>query len=193
MWPFKPSRKKFAKLVTRGMRERGFDGPMEYDAEKFRLTSGSAVHNLQNVYADYCATPRLRRKGALDIIVTSAMESHASLPETLDEVRLDLLPKIRERFFHEVIRLRSKAEGTPEPAVSYQVFAEHLAVDVVYDTPSSVRSMPPDEMDKWGLTLDEAFTIARAFRVLGSANEAAINSVDFPEKGLDILEGPGLI
>ena len=148
-------------MVARRIEQRGGPGPLEFDEANFALNSEAGVHYLGNVYAEYCAAPWRGRRQALDGFVRSFMEVGEDLPSSFDDARPDLLPKVRERFFHEALRLRGRLQTQEFPEVPYRILAEHLAVDVVYDTPNSVRTVPPEDMDRWGIGFEEAMAVAR--------------------------------
>jgi hypothetical protein len=102
----KPSPAKFAKIVTRHMRRHGHTGAIEYDEDSFALKTDIGVHYLTNMYAEHCAASRSERRVILDGFVTSFLEAGDDLPESLDEARANLLPKIRERVVLESLKLR---------------------------------------------------------------------------------------
>ena len=160
MWPFgKASPEKFAKMVTRRMRQHDHGGPMEYDSDEFALKSDYGTLFLGNMYAEYYAAPFLRRGRALDAFITSLLETDTDLPSSLDDARADLLPKVRERMFHESWNLRGRLQENRPPKIQYQVMGEHMAVDVVYDTPYAVRTVSLEDLEQWGITFEEALTV----------------------------------
>jgi len=163
MWPFgKVSPEKFAKMVARRMRRNGYAGPIEHDRNDFALRSDCGTWFLANMYAEYYAAPFLQRGRVLDAFATSLLETTgAELPACLDDARANLLPKVRERMFHESLVLQSRLREEPFPKVQYQVLAEHLAVDVVYDTPGAVATVSSEDLERWGTTFDEALAIGR--------------------------------
>jgi hypothetical protein len=157
----KASPDKFAKMVTRRARRRGCDGPMKYDRDEFALNSDYGTWFLSNMYAEYYAAPFLQRNRVLDTFITSVLETAADMPSSLDDARANLLPKVRERVFHESWNLHSLLKENSPPKIQYQVVAEHMAVDVVYDTPSSVRTVSLEDFEQWGVTFEEALAIGR--------------------------------
>lgn len=163
MWPIgKVSQEKFAKMVARRMRRHGCAEPVEYDHDSFALKSDHGTIFLSNLYAEYYASPFLQRGRMVDGYIASYLEATDSdMPSSLDDARGSLLPKVRERFFHDSLDLQGRLQDKPFPKVQYQVLAKHLAVDVVYDTPDAVGTVSSEDMDKWGVTFDEALAIAR--------------------------------
>jgi len=163
MWPFgKVSNEKFAKMVAGRMRRQGLSGALEYDSDNFALVSDQGTSFLANMYAEYYAAPFLQRGRMLDAYIASFLAAaDAEMPSSLDDARASLLPKVRERFFHESMDLQGRVRDKPFPTVRYRVMAEHLAVDVVYDTPNAVATISSDNMGEWGVTYEEALAIAR--------------------------------
>lgn len=162
MWPFgKPSPAKFARTAARGLKRRGCSESLTYDKEDFALRSSGPTYFLGNAYAEYCSAPFLRKRVALASFLDSFMEMADELPSSLDEARSHLLPKIRDRFSFESLRLRSGLRDQSFPEIQHRALAEHLALDVVYDAPKSVRTISPEELALWGIEFDEALAIAR--------------------------------
>jgi hypothetical protein len=70
------------------------------------------------------------------------------------------LPALRARGFFELDLKRAKGnqDRTPPP---YEVVAEHLAVALVYDLPTSMRTLSDEDLEAWGITFYEAMEVAR--------------------------------
>jgi hypothetical protein len=145
------------------LRRAGDTGPLEIDEEQFRIVRGSQIFfNLHNAYAEWQGAPRLRRNAVLRFFAASLLEP-AEPPESVDEARPNLLPRVRELEWYEVMKLQfADARDGRGPAVVYEPLNEELALEIVYDLPTAVMSLAPDRLEAWGLSLDEAVRTARA-------------------------------
>ena len=157
----KASPEKFAKMVTSRVRRHGYGGSIEYDPDEFALKSDQGTWFLTNMYAEYYTAPFLQRGRALDAFITSLLETDTDLPSSLDDARANLLPKVRERIFHESWKLQICLQEKRPPKIQYQVLAGHMAVDVVYDTPNAVRTISLEDLEQWSVTFEEALAIGR--------------------------------
>lgn len=156
----KPSREKFARMMIRELRAVGIDAAIDFDSDNFKLLIGKASFYLHNAYNEYCGAPRRQRKRTLRFFAASQLES-GSTPDSFEEARANLLPRVRERFYHEAVALRMRIEGTEWTEVPRRVLAEDFTVEVVYDTPHAVASVNEETLDTWGVTLAEAMEVAR--------------------------------
>jgi hypothetical protein len=153
---------KFAEKMAAELRRAGADGPLEIDEEQFRIVRGSQIFNLHNAYAEWQTAPRLRRNAVLRFFAKSLLEP-SEPPDSVDEARPNLLPRIRELEWYEVLKLQfADARDGRGPAVVYERLNEELALEIVYDFPTAVMSVAPERLEAWGLSLDEAVRTARA-------------------------------
>lgn len=166
---FFPARDKdgFAKLVTHKLREAGFEDGVEYDAQQFKLTLAGPGENtlfLHNAYNDYVAAPVFGRAKVIEHYAKMPLlASHAKRHDlTFEQARKLLLPKVRDRFYHEGLRLNfmleDKAQQSPFTA---RPLAEHLTVELVLNYPESVVIVSDKMLEGWQVSFDEALKIAR--------------------------------
>lgn len=160
-----PDRGRFAQRVIAALRRAGEARPIQFDAAEFQLVIGTEPRTtmfLGNVYAEYCAAPRLRRRALLVHFIRAVARGEERLPETWDAARPNVLPAVRERVYFEFLRLRSDAGGRPVPSWPHRPFADHLALALVYDTPDAIVMVNDDHLAHWGVSFDAAQAAARA-------------------------------
>jgi hypothetical protein len=161
-----PTRDAFARMMMREIRAGGSGGEIHFDAENYRLRFGDETNylNLSNAYRNYCEAPRGDRRAVLQRFASlRAVQDQEE--QSFEVARANLLPRVQSRFYHEVVR-QTFSQFKPEPGVEpdvipHQVFAEKLAVDLVYDHPQSIQTVSKKSLEKWGVTFDQAMTAAR--------------------------------
>ena len=154
---------KFPEKLVAELRRAGDTGPLEIDEDQFRIVRGSQIFfNLHNAYAEWQSAPRLRRNAVLRFFAASLL-APSEPPESVDEARPNLLPRVRELEWYEVMKLQfADANDGRGPAVVYEALNEELALEIVYDLPTAVMSVAPERLEAWGLSLEEAIRTARA-------------------------------
>jgi hypothetical protein len=154
---------KFAEKMVAELRRAGDTGPLEIDEAQFRIVRGAqSFFNLHNAYAEWQGAPRLRRNAVLRHFANSLLEP-SEPPEAVDEARPNLLPRVREQEWYEVMKLQfADARDGRGPAVVYEPLNEELALEIVYDWPAAVMSIAPENLEAWGLSVEEAVRTARA-------------------------------
>jgi hypothetical protein len=145
------------------LRRAGDTGPLEFDEAQFRLVRGEgAFLNLHNSYAEWEQAPRLRRKSVLRYFATSLLEP-TTPPESIGEARANLLLRVRDREWYETMRLQfADARDGKGPAFTCEQLNDDLILEIVYDWPTAVSSIAPEQLDGWGISLEEAVRTARA-------------------------------
>src|SRR5262249_557591 len=126
------------------LRRAGDTGPLQIDEEQFRIVRGAQIFfNLPNAYAEWQSAPRLRRNAVLRFFATSLL-SPSEPPESVDEARPNLLPRVRELEWYEVMKLQfADARDGRGPAVVYEPLNDQLPPENVYDPPTAPTSTPP--------------------------------------------------
>jgi len=141
-------------------RERGVDGPMEFDAQNFRIVMGkNDVVNLHNFYHDYCQAPRAGRDEVL------AKYSHlfvrSDIPDAFDAARRNVLPVLRTRSFLQAARFAPLLDaGVKETRFAMADFSDDTALLLAYDTEHLTRVLGMEQLAAWGVSLEEASAIA---------------------------------
>lgn len=163
-WLGRPSKKRFVKRLMAVLREAKPDLKATYDEKKFRILlqeGGDHSINLQNVYREYCDSPREDRDAHLHRIARAALSFAKDVPEDFEDARYDLLPCLRSAFTLEHIRLQRLCDGAaPGPDIPHQTVADELAFYLVYDFPESMRSVSGEDLERWGVSLYEAMEVA---------------------------------
>lgn len=158
----KPSPEKFAQIAMQAARERGYQGPMEFDAPNFRIVmhggEGGAV-NLHNFYHDYCQAPRAGRRAVVEKY--SNLFVQAEIPESFEQARRNLLPVLRTGAFLQAAQLGPQAAGTA-PGTRFAVadFSLDTVLLLAWDTEHLTRILDTSQLDKWGVTQEAAHAIA---------------------------------
>lgn len=160
--PAKPDR--FAQMMMKALRRVGVEGPIEYDAEEFRLVikaeRGRMIY-LSNAYAEYRAAPVRARKRATENYVAFGREPPPKPPEQFDEAKASLLPRVRDRFYYESLRLHWRIGGATMLEFPTRPLTNHLTVELAYDFPKSVMTVTQKQLDEWGVGFDEAMAVAK--------------------------------
>ena len=156
-----PSRDQFAEAMIRALRDIGDLRQHRYESEQFRLVnSGAGEINLGNIYQEHCKLPSGERKAHLKQIAQAFYSAESDLPELFDDARKNLRPKIWPRATYANLELRQRlTEGKPFDLPLY-LLGSHLMTTVVYDLPTSIRSLSNEELEKWGVSYYEAMEIA---------------------------------
>jgi uncharacterized protein YtpQ (UPF0354 family) len=159
-----PSKDKFAQLMMDAIQKAGETGEITYEQEEFRLRgedeNGSIIF-LGNVYEEYCAAQAEQREKILKLCVRNWFGHLREMPEEFEDVKPDLLPVVRARSYFELTRLQMEVEGHEAAISPHEVLGEHFAVGLVYDLPDSMRSIPQQVLDGWGVSFYEALEAAR--------------------------------
>jgi hypothetical protein len=157
----RPSRDRFAQRVLGELRRGGSPIEYTYDRETFSLAGSSKGERvfLANAYDDYCRVPFWKRGDCLRFYTQSFLTVGSAIPGDFQQAKDHILPRVRDRWFFEQLSLNSVGQnGKKWP---YLPLADHLAYEVVYDTPHAVGSVTDDQLKQWGVPLAEALDIAR--------------------------------
>ena len=158
-----PSKEKFAGMVLAELKKLEPEAEYRYDAEKFLLLRpDEGFINLANVYQEYCQAEASSRSGLLKRFLQSCVASKSyELPEDFADIHPDLLPVVRSRFYLESAILQSKVRGGEGFDMPQMVIGEHLALSLVYDLPTAMRSISQKDLEAWDVTFYEAVEAAR--------------------------------
>jgi len=155
-----PSREQFAQLILKRIRRAGDTRPVTYDAAAFRIVqSNNYVAFLGNLYEEYLRAEKSEREEIVRRFLTMWFTSELELPDEFDDAKADLLPALRARSYFEIdVQLAAEKESPPPP---YQTIGEHLALSLVYDLPTSMRTINEEVLEKWGISFYEAMEVAK--------------------------------
>jgi hypothetical protein len=155
--------------MIRAMRAIGETRKLTYDAESFSVAirgDDGSDHRLflGNAYDAYLAASRWEKGNVL--------RHFASLPratEDVDEltweaVRPKLLPRVRERFYHEVIALQTQLgrfPGDGRDHIPTRPITEHFTLEICCDEPQAIRTISAKGLEDWKTSFDAALAIAK--------------------------------
>lgn len=154
----------FANLVIRTLRERGEERAIVYEPRGFALHVAPEAEErrtlfLRNVYGEYVSTDD---EAARRLLLANVGASAASVDgeETLDEVRVSLMPRVKPRAYFEIgVRLALREAGAAGDGVPHEVLARDLGVSVAIDRAEAIHEVT--SFAKWGIDLAGAAEIAR--------------------------------
>jgi hypothetical protein len=155
----KPTHEQFSRIVQKVLREKGIEGDLVYDAQKFSIdvmTSRGLAQTfmLGNAYDDYCRVPASERKNVLE----GYLAPHAEVPATLNEAVTNVFPRVQMRSFFEQIALQSKIGLLPagdHALMPRRPLAERFAISLVFDSPFQVAYLANSKLKEWSTTFDE--------------------------------------
>ncbi|MFO0692210.1 MAG: hypothetical protein U0230_01510 [Polyangiales bacterium] len=150
-----PTEERFARWLMRALEARG-QGPYSHDpAERVLRSSDGKVIFLDNLFAEFVHTSRWNRPGAIRSIASGFELSGVEEP-TLEEALPNLVPRVRDRLFVEL--LPTFAPGIDVP---WSPLTDHFALSLAIDMPEAVRDVTQSDLDRWGKTFDELLPVAK--------------------------------
>ncbi len=155
------SKDQFAEAVLAGFRLAGDRRELKYDQENFRLrhSNGEEI-NLTSLFQEHCQLPPKDRQAQLKRIVQAFLTARDELPESFDEARPNLRPKVWLRWSIVNIELQQRLAGKTSFESPHYPLGSHLVTGLVYDMPAAMRSLSQGDLDKWGVSYYEAAEIA---------------------------------
>lgn len=159
----KPSPDRFAHMMTKAIRRQGITGPIEYDAESFRLVLSVELDRLaylRNAYEEYCTAPWRERKAILQKYAAFTAHPMPEIPADFEEAKPKLLPCVRDRWHYESVRLQMQIDGAKVLEIPTRPLADHLAFELACDFPETVASVSQNQLDEWGVSFGDALAVA---------------------------------
>jgi len=154
-----PSKKKFASLLVQEIQARGGHS-FSIDLEKFEIRSGSIRGFLGNVYVAYCQASRSQRRHILENFVGTMAAQGGTSDRTFDEVASDVAIVVRERALFSFTSLLWDVDGVSSPPQPVnEPLTAWFAKSLVVDAPTHMSLVNQDEVERWGQTSDELFTL----------------------------------
>ena len=165
----KPSRADFAEMMIRALHQAGINkDKIDQSESDFSLKlPGGTTFFLGNVYANFCNAPRSRRQAIVAEFVTAAasIPELPSIPSDFAAVKPSLMPVIRDAAYFSMIQLLNRKNGNTKDDPGLDVVLKNLAgglvVGLAYDTERNITSINRDFFEKWGVSLEEAFKVAK--------------------------------
>jgi len=152
----------FAQQLIDDLRRAGEEREIRYDAEQFQLhVAGDSFLNLANVYRNYCDADAADRQKLLQSTVRSWCSQSFEMPQEFGDARPDVYPTVRSRSYFEFARLQAQMNGAATgPMLPTKPIADHLAIGLVYDLPSAMRSITASDLETWDISFFEALEAA---------------------------------
>ncbi len=139
--------------------------PATYDAEAFALRLGAGATSwLGNRFDEYVRAPAEERDDVVLHAVRGIVEASRAEPlgDDLAEVGRHLRPRIRQREHLVIQRLQLQSEkidpGGRMPVVL--PVTTDLGAEIVFDTATSIVTVPSERIARWGLTPKRALRMA---------------------------------
>lgn len=155
----------FAQRVLETLRAGGIQGDPHYDPERFLIQLPRANGQepltlfLSNFYDDYRAAPPERRDEVLQRLLR--LHETPDVPDTYASVRPALMPVLRPRSYFELLGLLEESANRPgKEAVTWRPLGDVMAVALVHDTPDAMQYIGPEQLERWGVGFDAAYTDA---------------------------------
>ena len=161
-----PSRPQFAKKFMKMLKQVGDPRVPTFEAADFRIMFAdeggkpAGVANLGNLYAEYCLVGRRERPAWLKRTCLG-LANTMDLPEEFADAAHDLLPSLKPRSFLEALRREPTTDKSKNLDMPHLPVSEHLVLCLAYDLPHSMRFVPQDQLDQWGVTIYEAMETAK--------------------------------
>ncbi|NMO15606.1 hypothetical protein HPC49_28545 [Pyxidicoccus fallax] len=168
----------FAQQLMEALRASGVPGEPRYEPQHFRIQTrgpdggvGMTLF-LANTYREYQAAPPERRAEVIARMVKVNLPVDS--PASYEEVRPNLMLVVRARTSFELLAEHVGGLGLPSTRgkvpVAWRPLGEVLAVALVQDTPDAMRYLSPEDLERWGVSFDQASADAVAnLRLLGAA------------------------
>lgn len=171
-----PSRKRFAEIVHKALRDAGIHKSVSYDPSGFRLVLEGALSSifLSDAYQVYCAAPVRCRSAALQPLVTAALQVQSCKNISAAEGMPRLLPFLRKRTFYGDLGQLPIVREPVEPTFPHRLVADHLAVGLVCGFPDYFVYVDDTVLSHWEMPEEQAF--AAAFENLRKRSNAFFTS-----------------
>ncbi|MEZ0299962.1 MAG: hypothetical protein ACAI35_26195, partial [Candidatus Methylacidiphilales bacterium] len=154
-------REAFAQLCIAELTRLNVPGPIEYDADEFRLIVGTdkQIWNLVNIEAEH-------RQGVVKLpeLITNFVKSVRDFndldTDNFESIRGILVPTVRERVYFEFTRLSAQVRKSQELEVPFRPLSDSLIVSLALDTPRALRFITQKDLDSWSMSFEEVFMVA---------------------------------
>ncbi len=159
----RPSPRGFARRVAAAIKRSGVAEEIQFDDRTFELIVMATPQRsvfLNNIYEEYCRAPRLARQQLLERFARG-IGVVSEMPADFEQARPHLLPRVRERFYHDLIRIQMELRSQTALRVPTQPLAGYYAVELAYDLPDSIMTVSAEHLERWGVTFEQALSAAR--------------------------------
>ncbi len=155
----KDPKEAFGERLLREIRKAGEKRPARFDKEGFKIVVGKDhTFYLNNAFDEYMAADPDQRQQILERY--SRLREEPDIAKTLEEARAHLVPRVRERFYYESLRLAVEMEGHKLPGFAFKPLADHFVVELAYDLPEQTMQVHQGQLDEWGTTLEDGLLLS---------------------------------
>ena len=159
-------RDRFARRMIREISRNPRVGIATYKPNEFMLEFMPTQNRLflHNAYNDY-RTARFSQRNQVirkyaAVMDTISMESEMDI--CYADAKKAILPRVRERYYHESLRLVSlRDSGQETRSFPTRDFAEGLTLELVRDLPDSVAILGDKTLEKWEVSFEDALAVAK--------------------------------
>jgi len=153
-------------MVKRALEKAGVEKVQKIPGDfALKVGEGDSTIFLSNVYSNYCSAPRIQRSSVLAEFVSAAaaMPTLPDIPAEFAAAKPGLMPAIRDAAYFSIFGLLQRRNGRPERALEVvtKPLVGGLVVDLVYDTERNITSINRDQLEQWGVSLEQAFAAAK--------------------------------
>jgi len=126
-----------------------------YDPDSaYLLNDGQPFLSIVDLFWEYSAAPTWHRCNVLEKCVRVWSNITRPLPESWEDARPDVLPRIYARAEYEHVKVPDADRRV------YRIVADHFAVALVYDHRDTMEMIYSDDLAAWGVSEEVAFHAA---------------------------------
>lgn len=120
-----------------------------------KFGDGGRVVNLSNMYLEYAGADRADRSNLFEKYL-ALFAPTVEIPALWAVAQKRLYPLVRSRFDMATIAIQARVQGHEAPQLASRPWFDHLVVRLGFDTGPSIAQVRQDNIETWGVTLDEA-------------------------------------
>jgi uncharacterized protein YtpQ (UPF0354 family) len=152
----------FAKKFIDSARKAGVGETLVFEKNDFRVRHGNGSYfNLHNAFRDYQNADKAQKAAALNGYVSTLLEAGQRTGTTFEKVRAQLRPVVRNLAMLEEVRLEHARTGDNQAYdVVFQPLGRDCVILLAVDSPESTATLTRGPEAQWGVTMEEAVTIA---------------------------------
>ncbi|WP_198083053.1 hypothetical protein [Variovorax sp. E3] len=156
-----PDAARVASLVLGRLQQQLPGETLVFDPAQYLIRrTGNGVIYLNNIYRDYCQAAPSRRSEEIARFVLGVVGS-GEQPDDLEAARPRLLPVLRYLAGLDLLWIPNEDLAKPHtPKMIWRPFSPALGVAVAIDSEHSIAQVGRPDLERWGITFDEAFAIA---------------------------------
>ena len=159
--PERPDLTAFAGHVTESLRAAGVAGNIAYDRSSERLINETLpeAFYLLEPWRVWHRLGEPERTTWLERYVEVFLLGR-QLPDSWDEAREGVIPRVRPRVVHVCWPLRQELDGLRIPRLPVGELTEHLVVELAWPQEDAVSTVLMEDLERWGVSPDDALGAA---------------------------------